>query len=117
MPAMLRFFSAPMMAILPVALAACSTTDFQVGQKFDLATFSTRVERGTTSKDDVRSWLGEPTSIGVNVETTGQRFDEWTYFYGEGTLTSLSSTKLKTLQIKFDSKGIVQGYDTSQPAP
>jgi len=117
MSRILRFSPASLLPMLLVALAGCSTTEFQVGQNFDPAAFTGRVERGVTTKDDVRAWLGEPASTGVDVETSGQRFDEWTYYFGEGSLTRLSSTKLKTLQVKFDTKGIVQGYELSQSAP
>ena len=107
----LRFVSASVLA----ALAGCSTGWFHVGSDFDLNAFTSHVERGVTTRDQVRGWLGAPPGTGVNVDTTGQRFDEWTYYFAEGRLSSLSDTTLKTLQIKFDSKGIVQGWELSQP--
>lgn len=107
----LRFVSALVLA----ALAGCSTGWFHVGSDFDLSAFTSHVERGVTTRDQVRTWLGAPPATGVNIDTTGQRFDEWTYYFVEGRMASLSDTTLKTLQIKFDSKGIVQGWDVSQP--
>ena len=49
------------------------------------------------------------------METNGDRFDEWTYYFASGSLSSLNGTKLKTLRIKLDKNGIVQGFDLSQP--
>ncbi len=96
-------------------LSACSATSFTVGSDFNAASFTSRVERGSTSKDQVRSWLGEPNGTGVRIETDGQRYDEWTYYYASGNFSDVSATRLKTLQIKFDTRGIVQGYDWSLP--
>ena len=100
---------------LAVVLSGCATGWFHVGSDFDLNAFTSHVERGVTTKDQVRSWLGAAPSTGVDVDTSGQRFDEWTYYFAEGRLASLSDTTLKSLQIKFDSKGIVQGWELSQP--
>ncbi|MFA6970644.1 MAG: hypothetical protein WC208_04495 [Gallionella sp.] len=99
--------------IVAVLLASCSATTFHVGSDFDVKMFTEKVERGTTSQNQVRSWLGSPTSTGVRVETDGQRFDEWTYYFAAGNLSNVSGTRLKTLQIKYDVRGIVQGYNWS----
>jgi outer membrane protein assembly factor BamE (lipoprotein component of BamABCDE complex) len=112
MGSILRLASAWMMAIV---LCGCSTGWFHVGSDFDLNAFTSRVERGVTTRDQVRTWLGAPPSTGVNVDTNGQRFEAWTYYFVEGRMASLSDTTLKTLQIKFDSKGLVQGWELSQP--
>ena len=32
----------------------------------------------------MREWLGAPNGSGVTVQTDGERYDEWTYYYGEG---------------------------------
>ena len=100
---------------LSIVLGGCATGWFHVGNDFDVDAFAGHAERGVTTRDQVRAWLGAPTSTGVDVDTNGQRYDEWTYYFAEGRMTSLSDTKLKTLQIKFDSKGIVQGWELSQP--
>jgi outer membrane protein assembly factor BamE (lipoprotein component of BamABCDE complex) len=100
---------------LAVVLSGCATGWFHVGSDFDLNAFTSHVERGVTTRDQVRSWLGAPPSTGVDVDTSGERFDEWTYYFAEGRLASLSDTTLKSLQIKFDSKGIVQGWELSEP--
>ncbi len=106
----------PRIALISIAvlfLAACSTV--QVGQNFDLHTFETKVERGATTQNQVRAWLGAPTGTGVNVDTGGERFDEWTYYYGSGRLPDMAGAKVKILQIKFDKQGIVRGYNWSNP--
>jgi outer membrane protein assembly factor BamE (lipoprotein component of BamABCDE complex) len=112
MPWTERFVSASM---LSVVLGGCATGWFHVGNDFDVDAFAGHAERGVTTRDQVRAWLGAPTSTGVDVDTNGQRYDEWTYYFAEGRVSSLSDAKLKTLQIKFDSKGIVQGWELSQP--
>lgn len=98
---------------LTLLLAACSATTFHVGSDFDITRFSGKVERGTTTKNQVRSWLGEPAGTGVRMETDGARFDEWSYYFAAGNLSNLSGTELKTLQIKYDAQGVVQGYNWS----
>jgi hypothetical protein len=47
---------------------------------------------------------------GVAVETSGDRYEEWTYYQGEGHLPSLADARLKMLQIKFDQQGLVRAY-------
>ncbi|OGT04018.1 MAG: hypothetical protein A3F73_04305 [Gallionellales bacterium RIFCSPLOWO2_12_FULL_59_22] len=102
-----------LISIIALLLAACSTV--QVGQNFDLRTFEMNVERGITTQNQVRAWLGAPTGSGVSVDTGGERFDEWTYYYGSGRLPDMAGAKVKTLQIKFDKQGIVRGYNWSNP--
>ena len=101
--------------VIALMLAGCSATTFNAGRDFNVNTFTARVERGTTSKDQVRAWLGAPTGTGVRIETDGQRFDEWTYYFASGNFSDVSATRLKTLQIKFDANDIVQGYNWSTP--
>jgi len=94
-------------------LGACGTTGFAVGSNFDLDAFASHVQRGATTQDQVQAWLGSPSATGVSVETSGQQYVQWTYYFAEGALSSLSTTKLKTLQVKLDKQGIVQGYELS----
>lgn len=94
-------------------LTACSAATFHVGGDFDAKVFAEKVERGVTTQGQVRSWLGAPTATGVSVETDGQRFNEWTYYFATGNLSNLSGVPLKILQIKYDQQGIVQGYNWS----
>lgn len=98
-------------AIITLLLAACGTV--QVGRDFDVRSFETKVERGVTTQDQVRSWFGAPANTGVNVDTGGERFDEWTYYFAAGRLTDVSAMRVKMLQIKFDKQGVVRGYNWS----
>ena len=93
-------------------LSACSTT-VQVGNDFDVNTSVKKIERGMTTRDQIRSWFGSPTNTGINVETDGKNFDEWTYYFAAGKLPNLSNPQMKLLQIKFDKQGVVQGYSWS----
>lgn len=94
-------------------LAACSTV--RVGQDFDLHSFEAKIERGVSTKNQVRAWLGAPTGMGINVDTGGERFEEWTYYSASGRLPDMAGAKVKMLQIKFDKQGIVRGYNWSNP--
>ena len=98
-------------SLIVLSLAACGTV--QVGRDFDMRTFETRIERGATKQSDVRAWLGVPNGTGVNVDTGGEHFDEWTYYFASGKLSDMPSAKVKMLQIKFDKQGIVRGYNWS----
>lgn len=98
-------------SLIVFSLAACGTV--QVGQNFDLRAFETRIERGVSTQSQVRSWLGAPTGTGVNVDTAGEHFDEWTYYFALGKLPDMSGANVKMLQIKFDKQGIVRGYNWS----
>ncbi len=100
--------------LLLVSLAACSTV--RVGSNFDLKTFQSKVERGATTQGQVRGWLGAPAGIGVVVDTGGERYEEWTYYFGSGRLPNMADSQLKILQIKFDRGGIVRGYNWSSNA-
>ncbi len=103
---------ATLAAIALAAAAGCSTM-VQVGANFDLAAFESRVQYGVTTRDQVRAWLGAPKSTGIAVETNGDRFEEWTYYYGQGDLGNMAHTEFKTLQVKFDRGGVVRGYSWS----
>ncbi len=100
--------------LIGVALAGlvgCSTVT--VGNAFDLKTFESKVQRGTTTQAQVRGWLGAPTGTGIHVDTGGERYDEWTYYYGKGALPDMVNAEFRILQIKFDKNGVVRGYNWS----
>lgn len=99
------------LAIMALSLAACVSV--KVGQDFDVSSFEAKVKRGVTTQDQVRGWLGAPSSTGVSVDTGGDRFDEWVYYFAAGRLTETSVMRVKMLQVKFDKKGIVRGYNWS----
>ena len=92
-------------------LSACGTV--QMGRDFDVGVFATKIEQGATTQEQVKSWLGEPTSVGVSVAADGERSDEWSYYFAEGELSDMSKAKVKILQIKFDKQGKVRSYNWS----
>lgn len=100
----------PIIALL-LAVSACTTV--QVGRDFDLAAFDARVRRGVTTQGDVRGWLGAPYGVGVSVDTAGERYEEWHYYYGTVRIPGSSESRVKMLQIKFDQRGVVRGYNWS----
>jgi len=98
-------------ALLPIALAGCSNVN--IGRDFDLQAFAARAEQGKTTQAQVRGWLGAPTSTGVVVDSSGERFEEWTYYYGGGRLPNMPDAHLKLLQVRFDRQGVVRAYNWS----
>lgn len=90
-------------------LSACGSV--KVGRDFDVGVFTAKVDQSVTTQDQVRSWLGEPTSVGVSLDTDGERYDEWAYYFAEGDLPDMGSAKVKILQIKFDKQGKVRSYN------
>ncbi len=98
-------------SLMVFSLAACGTV--QVGRDFDMRAFETRIERDATKQNEVREWLGAPAGKGINVDTGGEHFDEWTYYFASGKLSDMSGAKVKMLQIKFDKQGVVRGYNWS----
>jgi outer membrane protein assembly factor BamE (lipoprotein component of BamABCDE complex) len=92
-------------------LSACGSV--KLGRDFDVGVFAAKIEQGVTTQSTVRSWLGEPTSVGVSLATDGERFDEWAYYFAEGEMADMNSAKVKILQIKFDKQGKVRGYNWS----
>ena len=100
-----------LISIMALLLAACGTV--QVGQDFDLRSLEAKIERGVTNQNQIRAWLGAPASSGVSVDTSGERFDEWTYYFASGKVSGMSNTHLKILQLKFDKQGVVRGYNWS----
>ena len=94
---------------LAFLLSACGS--LQVGGDFDLAAFQSQVRRGETTQAEVQRILGAPDGAGVSVETGGERYTQWTYYYGSGSLSGPSNARVKMLQIKFDSSGVVRAYN------
>ena len=89
-------------------LAGCASVQF--GRDFDPRQFEAKVERGVSTREAVRGWLGEPNGMGAGVNDRGERFEEWTYYQGSGTLPNLADANLKVLQIRFDAQGHVLSW-------
>jgi outer membrane protein assembly factor BamE (lipoprotein component of BamABCDE complex) len=108
---MINFSRISVILLSVLLLSACGS--IKVGRDFDVGVFAAKLEQGVTTQDTVRSWLGEPTSVGVSLATDGERFDEWDYYYAEGEMNDMSAAKVKILQIKFDKQGKVRSYNWS----
>lgn len=108
---MINFSRIAIVFLSILLLSACGS--IKVGRDFDVGVFAAKLEQGVTTQDTVRSWLGEPTSVGVSLATDGERFDEWDYYYAEGEMNDMSAAKVKILQIKFDKQGKVRSYNWS----
>jgi outer membrane protein assembly factor BamE (lipoprotein component of BamABCDE complex) len=98
-----------------VLLTACST--LQVGHDFDINAFESRVQRGVTTREQVHDWLGAPTNTGIAVEASGNREEQWTYYFAHGRLPGMANAQFKTLQVRFNSQGKVVSYTWSSAAP
>lgn len=108
---MIHFPRMTVILLAIVLLSACGSV--KLGRDFDVGIFAAKIEQGVTTQDTVRSWLGEPTSVGVSLATDGERFDEWAYYFAEGELSDMSTAKVKILQIKFDRQGKARSYSWS----
>lgn len=73
---MIRPFRILLAAAALAAAAGCST--YSQGRKFDDA-YVARIQRGTTTKADVRAHIGDPSSV-----TATSEGDVWTYQYTDG---------------------------------
>jgi hypothetical protein len=62
----------------------------KLGRDFDVGVFTTKIEQGATTQAQVKSWLGEPTSVGVSVAADTEPTDEWSYYFAEGELSDMS---------------------------
>ncbi len=103
-----------LLAAIAGTLLTTSCSTIKLGKEFDLTRFQDSVQRSVTSRGQVQTWLGEPAAKGVSVDSNGQRYEEWIYYYGGGTLPAMHDASLKILQIKFDEQGIVRAYNWSQ---
>ncbi len=49
--------------------------------------------------------------MGVSLESDGEHYDEWAYYFAEGDFPDMSGAKVKILQIKFDKQGKVRSFN------
>jgi len=99
--------------LISVLLLVSACTTVRVGREFDLSAFEAKVQRGVTTQADVRGWLGEPAGVGASVDTSGERYQEWHYYHGNVRVPGSADSHVKLLQIKFDQRGVVRGYNWS----
>ncbi|HTS53321.1 MAG TPA: hypothetical protein VMH26_08615 [Burkholderiales bacterium] len=94
-----------------LVMAGCSS--MQTGREFNYAKFSQEVRAGKTSMAEVQAVLGPPMGKGLVVEADGSMYDQWTYYYGSGNLTSPEKSRFKLLQVRFNQAGTVASYNWS----
>jgi len=97
--------------LITLQLSGCSSV--QVGRDFDVQIFNSSVKANVTTKNQVKSWLGEPGSTGISLDKDGEFSTEWMYFYGAGSLSNMTNAKIKILQIRFNKNGIINSYNWS----
>ena len=98
-----------MRGILLCAVAALAVGCMTVGDDFAVGKV-TSIEIGSTTKQDVRSMLGEPWRTGLE---DGQ--PTWTYGYYKYNLLGASQTR--DLVVRFDDKGVVRSYTFNSTYP
>lgn len=103
----------PSRLVIPALLLLSGCATLEVGREFNLPAFDAKVQRGSTTQEEVQAWLGAPAGRGVAVEADGERFEQWTYYHGEGRFPRVSNPQLSVLQIKFDQRGVVHAYNWS----
>ncbi len=97
--------------LLLLTISGCASVE--LGRDFSLSQIEQKLQIGVTNKAAVRDVLGPPLSTGVELRE-GKRLEEWVYYSGAGTLPKLSDAKLKILQIRFGSDGMVESYNWAQ---
>ena len=81
--------------------------------RVDLTSLESKLKRNTTNQLQVHALLGAPHAVGVAVEASGARYEEWLY-YVAGTNGSTGAAN-STIEIKFDRQGVVRGYRWVEP--
>ena len=98
---------------IPMLLVLCACATVEVGREFDLSAFGAKAQHGVTTRAEVRTWLGAPAGVGMSVEGGGERYEQWTYYHGEGRFPGMRDARVRILQIKFDQRGVVRAYNWS----
>ena len=106
---MLYFSRLTIVLLSTLLLGGCAAV--KIGHDFDAANFAAKIEQGVTTQNTVRTWLGEPTGVGVSMTSDGEIMDEWTYYFAEGRMHDMSSARIKILQVRFDKSGKVRAYN------
>jgi outer membrane protein assembly factor BamE (lipoprotein component of BamABCDE complex) len=95
--------------MLLCAVAALAVGCMTVGDDFAVGKV-TSIKIGSTTKNDVRSMLGEPWRTGLE---DGQ--PTWTYGYYKYNVLGASQTR--DLVVRFDDKGVVRSYTFNSTYP
>ena len=82
-------------------------------KRVDFAAIEAKLKRNTTNQLQVHSLLGAPDAVGVTVEASGARYEEWLYYLGPANVPARG--KSSTLEIKFNRQGVLRGYRWIEP--
>jgi len=85
-----------------IGVLTLGTGCFTVGRNF-VSTPVKRIEKGVTTKADVKKEFGEPFRTGLD-----DGYESWTYVYNRW--TPISQTRSKDLYIVFNKDGTVRSY-------
>ena len=72
-----------------------------------------KAQRGRTTRSDVRARLRTAAGIGVSAASSRDRFEEWSYYYGEDHLSNMTDPRRELLQLRVDQQGVVRAYNRS----
>ncbi len=81
--------------------------------RVDFAAIEANLKRNTTNQLQVHSLLGAPNAVGVSVDASGARYEEWFYYLGPTNASRGGSAP--TLEIKFNRQGVLRGYRWIEP--
>ena len=82
--------------------------------RVDFAAIEAKLKRNATNQLQVHSLLGAPDAVGVSVEASGARYEEWLYYLGPASAAAPRGRR-STLEIKFNRQGVVRGYRGIEP--
>ena len=91
--------------ILCLGVAGC----FGAGREFPVEPVR-RIEKGTTTQDEIRRMFGEPWRTGID---DGQR----TWTYGRYRYSLFGDAATRDLVVRFDSRGVVVSYSFNSTHP
>jgi len=86
--------------VLVVIVALSSPGCMRIGRDFPIERVG-EIEKGKSTKDDVRRILGDPS----NITLSGNGAETWVYSFTEG--TALGTGRGKRVSVSFDASGIV----------
>lgn len=84
--------------------------------RVDFAAIEAKLKRNSTNQLQVHALLGAPHAVGVSVEASGARHEEWLYYFSAANgANGAGRSATSSLEIKFDRQGVVRGYRWVEP--
>lgn len=97
--------------LLLLFIVGCATVN--MGRDFDLSQIDTKIQIGKSTQAEISALVGPPLSRGVE-HRQGKVLQEWVWYSGSGKLPSMQHARLKLLQVRFNSDGVVESYNWSE---